>query len=144
VVLHLCHSEEGLRKFTTGTLETKTCLASAKRVFPTFGRWYGLLSKDFVHIGLPHRLLHHDNVPPEKRTDELNYIASLVRSCFWFIYVAGELPFCHLLTTPRYWRPSQDGSTSFYVQPSPEGEAWHQTYATPIQDSPEPDIGTVG
>ena len=144
VVLHLCHSEDGLRKFAKGMLETKICLASAKKAFPAFGRWYGLLSEHYVHIGLPHRLLHRDNVLFEKRTDELNYIVALIRACFWFIYVAGELPFCHLLANPRYWHPSQDGSPSLYVDPSPEGKAWRQTYATPIQDAPAPDIGTVG
>lgn len=143
VVLHLCHSENGLRKFTRGTLKTQPCLTSAKKVFSIFGPWYGLLSEHFTHIGLPHRLLHRDNIPFEKRTDELNDIVGSIRACFWFIYVAGEFPFYHLLTNPRYWRPSQDGSPSLYVDPSPEGKAWQQTYATPIQDSPAPDIGTV-
>jgi hypothetical protein len=51
VVIRLCADPKGLSSFYAGTLGSTKAINVANKVFPVFGRIYGTLSKEFVHIG---------------------------------------------------------------------------------------------
>ncbi len=115
--LHLRLHPEDLPTFETGVLEDKVVLATAKRVVTPFGRLYGLLSDDFVHVGLAHRMLHvreqHDT-----KSELVAFNLTCIRHVTWLAYVTTEAIFVHSLKAPRYWKPVSETGVDY--APSPE------------------------
>jgi hypothetical protein len=126
VVLHLMQIQADLERHRNHTFESTRALASAKRVFPPFGRMYGMLSEEFTHIGR----LHKQFTPIREygpSFEPLSLNMHLIRAGVWMCYVTSELAFLDIIPTPRYWTrlPSEDPYQDAYLySPAPEEQEW--------------------
>ena len=130
VVLHLIQFQEDLKKYREHKFDSTRTIASAKRVFPPFGKMYGLLSREFTHIGQLHKQLtsiREYTQGYEPLEMNLQFIASAV----WMSYVCCELTFLDVVAAPRYWTeipaPSPEQAAYSY-DPSPMELAWMETF----------------
>ena len=102
VVLHLIQYQTDLAAHRSHKFDSTRAVASAKRVFPPFGKMYGLLSKEFTHIGQ----LHKQFTPIREYTEVSEPVTAnlqLISAGVWMCYVTCELAFLDVVATPRYW-----------------------------------------
>ncbi|MDE0177067.1 MAG: SEC-C metal-binding domain-containing protein [Gammaproteobacteria bacterium] len=120
-VCHVVIEENGLKKLKNGTLASTRTIASAKKVFPPFGRFYGLLSDSFTHIGHLHFSPHSGNAIKEYEVGEeaLDFNLSALRFAIWSVTVTAELAFFDSLSKHRYFRRVSE--RAFVFSPSPSG-----------------------
>jgi hypothetical protein len=103
VVLHLIQYQADLEAHRKHEFDSTRAIASAKRVFPPFGRMYGHLSKEFTHIGK----LYKQVTPIREYTEsseplELNM--QFITTGVWMCYVTCELAFLGVVKKARYWK----------------------------------------
>ncbi|MBD8146732.1 hypothetical protein IFT37_00805 [Pseudomonas fluorescens] len=126
VALHLMQFPEDFQKYQEHKLESPRAVSSAKRVFPPFGHIYGLLSREFTHIGT----LHKQFTPIREYTgteESLQLNIQFLTGGIWMCYVSCELVFLDSVAEPRYWRelPEQvEGKTAYSYEPSDEERTW--------------------
>lgn len=130
VVLHLLQFRDDLKLHRAHKFQSTRAVASAKKVFPPFGRIYGLLSKEFTHIGQ----LHKQVTPIREYTadyEPLDLNIQFITSAVWMSYVTCELAFLDTVATPRYWEevpaPSAE-HVAYAYNPKPEEKAWMETF----------------
>ncbi|MCT8272038.1 hypothetical protein [Xanthomonas translucens] len=130
VVLHLIQFQEDLKAHRAHNFDSTRAIASAKTVFPPFGRIYGLLSKEFTHIGQ----LHKQFTPIREYTkgyEPLDLNLQFVTSAVWMCYVTCELAFLDVVAAPRYWSELPAPSTNqvaYAFNPGPEEKAWMEKF----------------
>ena len=119
-VCHIVMNERDLKKLKTGKLSSTRTIASAKKVFPPFGHFYGLLSDSFTHIGHLHFSVDSGNSIKEYEVGEeaLEFNLNALRFAIWSINVAAELAFFDSLSSHRYFRRISE--SAFAYDPSPE------------------------
>lgn len=126
VALHLMQFSEDLQKHREHKFDSTRAISSAKRVFPPFGQMYGLLSREFTHIGSLHKQL----TPIREYTgseESLQLNIQFLTSGIWMCYVSCELVFLDVVSQPRYWRELPEevqGKTAYSYEPSAEEKAW--------------------
>ena len=126
VVLHLIQFQADLASHRDHKFDSTRAVASAKRVFPPFGKIYGLLSKEFTHIGKLHKQLtpiREYAASNEALALNLHFITTGV----WMCYVTCELAFLDNIASPRYWSQLPNDSpdqVSYCYDPSTEQKAW--------------------
>ena len=120
-VCHVVIDPRGAKKLKDGTLSSTRTIASAKKIFPPFGRFYGLLSDSFTHIGHLHSSLNSGNDIKEYEVGEeaLDFNLNALRFAIWSINVTAELAFFDSLSNHRYFRRISE--RAFLFSPSPEG-----------------------
>jgi hypothetical protein len=102
VALHLLQFQSDLAAHRSHTFESTRAISSAKKVFPPFGKIYGLLSKEFTHIGKLHKQL----TPIREYTEDsepLELNMYFIATGVWMCYVTCEVSFLDVVTKPRYW-----------------------------------------
>ncbi len=114
-VLHISVEPTALSQFNAGSLQSTRSIAAAKKVLPPFGRQYGMLSEQFVHINKSHAGFE-PIVSYQKDEAALGFIVSSLKSNAWLIYVVAELVFHSEISSPRYWR--KVGTGAFVYDPS--------------------------
>jgi hypothetical protein len=130
VVLHLIQFQEDLSSYRDHRFESTRAIASAKHVFPPFGRIYGLLSKEFTHLGKLHKQLTpigEYTASNEALALNLHFITTGV----WMCSVTCELAFLDSIVKPRYWSQLSNDSldqVSYCYSPSPEQRAWMDNF----------------
>lgn len=126
VALHLMQFPEDFKKYQEHKFESPRAVSSAKRVFPPFGHIYGLLSREFTHIGTLHK--QFTPIREYAGTEEsLQLNIQLLAGGLWLCYVSCELVFLDCVAQPRYWRelPEQvEGKTAYSYEPSDEERTW--------------------
>lgn len=126
MALHLMQFQEDLQKHREHKFDSTRAISSAKRVFPPFGQLYGLLSREFTHVGSLHKQL----TPIREYTgteESLTLNVQFLTSGIWMCYVSCELVFLDLVGQPRYWReiPVEDERHRAYsFEPSEEEMTW--------------------
>ncbi|MBF6022799.1 hypothetical protein [Lysobacter niastensis] len=130
VVLHLVQNRSDFESYRNHTFDSTRAITSAKRVFEPFGRIYGMLSKEFTHIGKMHKQVtpireysQHD----EALTANLQFVAAGV----WMCYATCELTFIDTMAKPRYWcevPTDVPGHSAFSYNPSPSERAWMERF----------------
>lgn len=126
VALHLMQFSEDLQKHREHNFASTRAISSAKRVFPPFGQMYGLLSREFTHIGS----LHKQITPIREYSgseESLQLNIQFLTSGIWMCYVSCELVFLDLVGQPRYWREmpeEEEGKTAYSYDPSTEEKTW--------------------
>ena len=120
-VCHIVIDQNGIRKLKEGKLLSTRTIASAKKVFPPFGRFYGLLSDSFTHVGHLHSSLDSGNAIKEYEVGEeaLDFNLNALRFAIWSINVTAELAFFDSLSVHRYFR--RVSNNAFMFAPSAEG-----------------------
>lgn len=134
-VLHLHTCPDDLKKFRDGRFEyneyKKKAVPSAKKVFPWFGELYGLLSKEFVHVG--EQCNEMQTFRPYKSTDDvsLGHGLTILKIEVWMFYVTVERTFYGFVKQPRYWveKPSDiEGEHILQYAPTSEEIGWAQNF----------------
>lgn len=130
VVLHLIQHQSDLSAFKKDAFESTRAIASAKRVFPPFGKIYGLLSKEFTHIGKLHK-----QITPIREYGESNEMLTanlqFVSTGVWMSYVICELTFLDVVASPRYWTqaPTElSDQVAYCYSPSSAESAWMEQF----------------
>lgn len=126
VVLHLMQFQSEVGTYRSDKFSSTRAIASAKRVFPPFGRLYGLLSEQFTHIGKLHKQLTPIR-EYEASYDPLAMNMRFVATGVWMCYVTCELVYLGLIAEPRYWtrvvQVSQD-QVAYHYSPSVAEVTW--------------------
>jgi hypothetical protein len=125
VVAHLMTEPKDLPRFQAGKFSSTSALASAKKMIPVFGHWYGFLTEQFSHIGK----LHHSIQPVqpyEEMTEPLKLNLSMLRVSLWLTYITTELLFVDCTASARYWRLVGKGAYAY--APSDEELAWQKAF----------------
>ena len=111
-------NQRDLNKLKDGKLSFKHTIASAKKVFPPLGHFYGLLSKSFTHIGHLHFSVDSATIKEYQVGEEaLEFNLNALRFATWSTNVAAELAFFDNLSSHRYFRRIADNA--FIFDPSP-------------------------
>jgi hypothetical protein len=123
-VIVLATKEDALVKFHAGQLRSTDCIAPSKEVLPPLGRYWGLLSNEFVHIG---REYGNVDCPSEysQINDALRFITSSMRGNVWLLHVVTDLIFSHETKTPLYWR--RNGQEAWF-DPNPAMRKWTEEF----------------
>ena len=111
---------EALDLFHKGKLDSAKCIGWSKRVVGPLGNFYGMLSRQFVHIGPAHAAFE----PLSRYTNDdeaLKFIVSSMRGNVWLLYLAAELAFHDEVDHPRYWHSIGNG---IGYQPSDAERQW--------------------
>lgn len=130
VVLHLVQFQSDLEAYRKHRFNSTRAIASAKRVFPPFGKLYGLLSEQFIHIGRLHKQftpLREYEASYEPLDLNMHFIATGV----WMCYVTCELVYLGLISEPRYWTQAAQASpdqVAYHYSPSAEETAWMEKF----------------
>jgi hypothetical protein len=126
VVLHLMQFQSEVGNYRSDKFNSTRAVASAKRVFPPFGKLYGLLSEQFTHIGKLHKQMtpiREYKASYEPLVMNMQFIATGV----WMCYVTCELVYLGLVSEPRYWtrvaQVSRD-QVAYHYSPSEAEVAW--------------------
>ncbi|MHC8351117.1 hypothetical protein ACYZT7_17790 [Pseudomonas sp. RT4P38] len=126
VALHLMQFQTDLQKHREHKFDSTRAIASAKRVFPPFGQFYGLLSKEFTHVGQ----LYKQFTPICEYTssyEPLGLNLQFITAGVWMCYVTCELVFLDVVAQPRYWNEvpteAQD-ETPYCYDPSADEKSW--------------------
>lgn len=126
VVLHLIQFQQDISSHRNHTFDSTRAIGSAKKVFPPFGKMYGLLSKEFTHIGKPHKQftpIGEYTSSSEPLSLNLQFIATGV----WMSYVVCELTYLDAVERPRYWSKEPTESSdkiSCRYRPTLEERLW--------------------
>ncbi len=126
VALHLMQFQGDLTKYREHKFDSTRAISSAKLIFPPFGQLYGLLSKEFIHVGS----LHKQITPNREYTSSdkaLLLNLQFITSGAWMCYVACELVYLDVVALPRYWRelpPEEKGQTAYCYDPTPDEKSW--------------------
>ncbi len=102
-VLHLMVDPNAVNEFHAGRLKSTKSITFANRVVLGFGKLYGSLSDQFVHIGT----MHSDLNPLTHYTsgeEPLAVIRSSAKSLSWLLYIAAELVFLEEMPHARFWK----------------------------------------
>lgn len=130
VVLHLLQFQSDLAAHRAHKFDSTRAVNSAKRVFPPFGRIYGLLSKEFTHIGKLHKQL----TPIREYTadsEPLELNMYFITTGVWMCYVTCEVAFLDVVAKPRYWTQLPSDSPDqipYSYNPSAKERAWMETF----------------
>ena len=89
-VFHLMVEPSALREFHAGRLKSTKSISFANKVIPGFGKIYGELSNQFVHVGTMHSSLNPVKAYNESE-EPLSVIRSSMKMIAWLLYVAAEL-----------------------------------------------------
>jgi hypothetical protein len=124
LVIALASRPEALEQFHSGKLKSTKCVTWASEALPILGPLWGMLSNEFVHIGLGHSTLEM----PTKYSfndEALGFITNSMMSTIWLLYVVTELVYSDEITDLLYWKRSGEGVV---FDPSPEGANWMDRY----------------
>jgi hypothetical protein len=119
-IIALSHVPTALNEFHAGTLRSTKCIGWASKVLPPLGRYYGMLSEEFVHVGPAHAAF--EQLSPYSPNDQaLSFIIGSLRGGVWMLYLAAELAFHEEVQFPRYWKAAGGGVA---YDPSDEERQW--------------------
>lgn len=93
---------EGLQKYIDGKLDVNKTIIYGKKVVPPIGRFQGMLSNKFVHIGQ----LHGDFnfiIDYKEMSNPLRINLNLIKVAIWLVYVIGELVYYDYFSQHKYW-----------------------------------------
>jgi len=116
-------SENALRDFHSGKLKSTRVISAAKAVIPIFGKMWGLLSNQFVHITTLHSTL--EPLTHYTSDDEaLSFIRPNMKTLTWLLSVATELTFIQFIKHPRYWEVVRKVEGGSEINFSASDEVW--------------------
>jgi hypothetical protein len=130
VVLHLLQYQTDLEAYRKHEFDSTRAIASAKRVFPPFGKMYGFLSREFTHIGKLHKQL----TPIREYTEPyepLDTNMQFIRTGVWMCYITCELAFLDVVAIPRYWEqlpPDASDQIAYRYCPSAQEKDWMERF----------------
>lgn len=120
-VITILTQDDALEKFHEDKLSSSWCIGCAKKIMPPMGMYYGMLSKEFVHIGKSQSILE----PPslyEADQQALSFIINGFRSNIWLIMIVAEMVFHDEVERLTFWEIVGDGQLKY--APSAEAEQW--------------------
>lgn len=131
-VLYICRIPEALQQYHDGKLKSSKTIGAANEVIPDFGKLYGLVSNQFLHINKFHERLG-DLMNYEEGDEALEFIVSNMKLTSWLIYVASEFAFIESVSEPRYSQVMGPNTISY--NPSEEERRWQAMFFGILPDS---------
>ena len=128
-VMHMMVDAEAVRDFHAGSLKSTKSVTISSKVLPVFGRIWGELSNQFVHINTMHSGLNR--LSDYKIDDEdLLAINMNMKLTVWLLYVATELAFLEDIERPRYWRIANRNAdkNEVHFDPSKDEKSWQARF----------------
>jgi hypothetical protein len=131
VVIRLCADPKALANFYAGSKDSTKAISAANKLFPVFGRIYGMLSNEFVHIG-ENQAAFERMGDYSKDDEDLKLILTSMKLTAWVMYVATELVFIEFVPRPRYWKivahHEDDTRVEVNYGPSEEERRWQAQF----------------
>jgi SEC-C motif len=122
-VLHLMVDPNAVNEFHAGRLKSTKSITFANRVMPGFGKLYGSLSDQFVHVGTMHSdlnpLKHYSN-----GEEPLAVIRSSAKLLSWLLYIAAELVFVEEVPHTKFWKIIKKRENGDEVVFNPSDTEW--------------------
>jgi hypothetical protein len=115
LMLHLYTNWEELPQYKAGKLKSTVNFDSAKKLLPHFGKLYGDLSKNFVHVGRPFGYVQKGNLYSENEMDLWHCLGQLAL-LIWVIYQTAELVFYDYIDKRLFWKETGEQYRSRRVQ----------------------------
>ncbi|MBN9436953.1 hypothetical protein [Bosea sp. (in: a-proteobacteria)] len=120
MVIVLAIRPGALVDFHAGKLDSNKCVGWSKAVLPPLGHFWGMLSREFVHISRNHATFEGPVAFTE--TDEaLDFIKTSMKGNIWLLFIVADLVFHDERKTIRFWR--REGQAAHF-DPSPEILEW--------------------
>lgn len=123
VIFHLIKIPEDLQKFNMNKFNSTKAISTAQEMLPLFGRIWGALSKQFIHITSFHSEWH----PLHKYTDRTETAATTIIGILglavYFLKISAELTFINYIAKPHHWIVKGAGVVEF-VPPTAEEVDW--------------------
>lgn len=120
-VIAIAIEPDALERFHAGKLQSTKCVGLAKGVVAPLGLYYGMLSKQFVHIGPAHAAF--EPIAAYTADDQaLAFIVSSMRGNAWLLYLAAELVVHDEIERTRYWKALGGGAVAY--DPSEHEREW--------------------
>ncbi len=124
-VIYLCIHPERLDDLKNGKLSSTKTISEAKKVFPYFGRIYGLYSNQFVHIGKLHRTLQPlSNYKVNDFALKQNILSLKLVS--WMLYIVSELLFIDDIEVLHFWKILDNNRVQY--SPRPDAKEWQEIF----------------
>jgi hypothetical protein len=124
-VLYLCRIPSALQQYLDGKLKSSKTIAAAGQVIPEYGKLYGMLSNQFVHINKFHERLG-DLAEYQENDEALSFILPNMRLTSWLIYVVSEFAFIESVGAPRYFKVIAPSMIAY--DPSDEEREWMKEF----------------
>lgn len=124
-VMTLAIKPDALVQFHAGTLPSNKCVGWAKAVLEPIGRYYGMLSDEFVHIGKSHSYFEP---PSHYKSDEeaLPFIISCIRGNAWLLLVVSEFIFHDDVNDSKFWKVVGESAVAY--APNDEVRQWSDDF----------------
>lgn len=120
IAFQLFQDPDSVAQYEQEQLSSAKAISIAKAIFPPLGRYYAMLSSNFVHVGALHRelnpLVPYDADDPALWTNLAN-----IRLVTWLFYVSTELICYEFVVQHRYWQRVEGG---FKYAPDLEEKQW--------------------
>jgi hypothetical protein len=124
MVIVLAIRPGALVDFHAGKLDSNKCVGWSKAVLPPLGHFWGMLSREFVHISRNHASFEGPISFTE--TDEsLDFIKTSMKGNVWLLFIVADLVFHDSRHTVRFWR--REGHAA-YFDPSAEIMEWTERF----------------
>lgn len=127
-VIVIVTNPAALGEFHDGQLSSSKCVGQAKKTLPLIGPLWGMLSNEFVHIGLLHANLEFPKrfSPKDER---LEFVADSIVLNAWLLYVVTELIY-HDEVWCIYWKKVGHG---VIFEPTLEGQDWLDRFTSELE-----------
>lgn len=123
VVFHLLNKPEDLEKFNKNNFDSTKAISTAQKMLPLFGRIWGTLSNQFIHINTLHSEWH----PLHKFEDSMDKPATttigILGISIYFLKISTELVYINYIDNPQHWTVLGEGAIQF-IPPSKEELEW--------------------
>ena len=120
VAIHVATTPQDFERFKRDELDSTRTFKSAKKLMPTFGKVYGEMSSNYVHVGKPFRKIQEGNKYTKNEQDLWRCLLVLT-SFIWLAYQVMEFVFYDFVKTPIFWK--RTGDNIYYLAPTPEATA---------------------
>jgi hypothetical protein len=121
VAIHLAMTPKDFARFKRDELDSTRTFNSAKKLMPIFGKVYGDMSRQFVHVGKPFRYIQQANKYKKEERDLWACLLVLM-SFIWLTYEVVELVFYDFVKAPIFWK--RTGDNLYQLAPTAEADAW--------------------
>jgi len=108
VVLHLIQHPRDLTRLLEGRLDSAKTVNSARSAFPPFGHLYGLLSRQFVHVGKPFLYIQEGSTYAESEL-QMWFGLACIADLSLITYMTAEALFIDGVAEPVYWARTEGG-----------------------------------
>jgi hypothetical protein len=134
VAIHVAMTPQDFERFKRGELDSTRTFNSAKKLMPIFGRVYGDMSHQFVHVGKPFRHIQQGS-KYQKNEKDLWGCLFVLMSLIWFTYEVVEFIFYDFARDPIFWK--RIGDNEYRLALTAQAKDWKARLIARYKQHPE-------